>query len=265
MRDIKVSAGMGRAGAVLARPRQWALFIDIDGTLLSMAATPDRVTVPPGLITLLERLMRGLDGAVALLTGRRIADADRLFAPLQLVAAGVHGTELRSRRCGPIEQLAPPMATSVLQAVSNVGRMCSGILVEPKGAGVAVHYRNAPLAGRALESQLAAVLAASCSDLVLRQGRKVMEVLPRGFSKGSALVQLASRPPFTGRLPVMIGDDAGDESALNAACLLGGLALRVAGEHFGKHVADFDCVDDVLAWLEAVANRLAVQEDVAKA
>jgi trehalose 6-phosphate phosphatase len=262
MWDIEAGAEGGRAGEVLARPHQWALFIDIDGTLLSVAPTPDAVSVRPGLIALLERLTRGLGGAVALLTGRRIADADRLFAPLKLVAAGVHGSELRSQQSGPIDELAPPIPQTVVDAMHNIGHIAPGILVEHKGAGAAVHYRNAPLARRTLESQLASVLAASSYDLVLRQGRMVIEVLPRGFSKGTALVQLAAKPPFAGRRPIMIGDDAGDEAALSAADRLGGLALRVAGEHFGKDVADFDSVDDVHAWLEAFANRLRLEENV---
>src|SRR5437660_10046232 len=104
MQRVDVSA-VNRAGAVLADPDQWALFVDIDGTLLGVAATPDAVTVPAGLVQLLEGVVRGLGGAGAVLTGRRVADADRLFAPLKLIASGVHGTELRSERGGPIATL----------------------------------------------------------------------------------------------------------------------------------------------------------------
>src|SRR5262245_58740591 len=89
-----------RGGPLLASPRDWSLFIDIDGTLLGVAPTPDAVTVPPGLVNVLESVRRGLGGAVALITGRRVADADRLFAPLKLVVAGVHGTEQRRERGG---------------------------------------------------------------------------------------------------------------------------------------------------------------------
>jgi trehalose 6-phosphate phosphatase len=254
---IEASQETGRRAAVLASPQVWALFIDIDGTLLGMAPSPDAVSVPCGLVKLLGRLMAGLDGAVALLTGRRIADADRLFAPLQLVASGVHGAELRAERAGPISVLAPPMPTGVVQAANDIAGLAQGIMVEQKGPGLAVHYRNAPLAREALEAKVAAIVAASPHDLVLRRGRMVLEILPRGFSKATALTELASRPPFRGRRPVMVGDDAGDESALVAAERLGGLALRVAGEHFGPAAADFDGVESVHAWLEAFASRLA--------
>ena len=257
-KGLAVSA-LSKAGVVLAEPDRWALFIDIDGTLLSVAPTPDAVMVPAGLVQLLDGLASGLGGAIAILTGRRVADADRLFAPLKLVASGVHGTELRSERGGPIATLAPTIPSDVIGAMNNIAGVASGILVEQKGCGVAVHYRNAPLARRALETELAAIIAASSYDLVLRKGRKVLEAIPNGYSKGTALAALLSRPPFKGRSPVMVGDDVGDEPAFLTAERLGGMALRVAGEHFDKQEADFDGVAGVHAWLKALAGRLALQ------
>jgi trehalose 6-phosphate phosphatase len=246
-----------RARALLASPDGCALFIDIDGTLLGVAPTPDEVCVPAGLVSLLEDVWRGLGGAAAVLTGRRIADADRLFSPLSFIASGVHGTELRGEPSAPILTLAPPIPASVVQAMNNISSLAAGILVEQKGCGVAVHYRNAPLARQALESEVAAIIAASSYDLVLREGRKVLEAVPRGYSKGTALLRLAAEPPFRGRRPVMIGDDVGDESAFQAAEGLGGVGLRVAGEHFRPEASDFGGVADVRAWLEALAEALA--------
>jgi trehalose 6-phosphate phosphatase len=144
--------------------------------------------------------------------------------------------------------------------MNNISSIASGILVEQKGCGVAVHYRNAPLARRARETELAAIVAASSYDLVLREGRKVLEAVPLGYSKGTALKILASRPPFKGRRPVMVGDDVGDESAFLAAEQLGGVALRVAGEHFDSRTADFDGVHSVRAWLKLLASRLATRQ-----
>ena len=187
---------LGKSGAVLADPDRWALFLDIDGTLLGMAPTPDAVTVPPGLVQLLDSVAAGLGGAVAILTGRRIADADRLLAPLKLVASGVHGTELRTERGGAVDTLSKEIPPEVIQAMTSIASIASGILVEQKGCGVAVHYRNAPLARRALETRLAAIVAASSYDLVLREGRKVLEAVPSGYSKGTALTALIALPPF---------------------------------------------------------------------
>ena len=200
MQGMDVSA-LDKASAVLADPNRWALFVDIDGTLLGMAATPDAVVVPAGLVQLLDSVVGGLGGAVAILTGRRIAEADRLFAPLKLAASGVHGTELRLERGGPIDTLSQEIPASVIQAMDNISRIASGILVEHKGSGVAVHYRNAPLARRALESEMAAIVAASSYDLVLREGRKVLEAVPLGYSKGTALTTLIVAASLQGAPP----------------------------------------------------------------
>jgi trehalose 6-phosphate phosphatase len=251
-RDIK----RGRAGTLAGDPGRCSLFLDIDGTLLGIAPTPDGVHVPPHLVEVLERLVRCFGGAVAFLTGRRVADADRFFAPLQLVAAGVHGTELRRERGGAVSMLAPPVAPEFVLAVSRLADLSPGILVEQKGAGLAVHYRNAPEADQLVLAELRRIVSDAAYDVALRRGRKVVEALPRGFSKASALLWLAERPPFKGRLPIMIGDDVGDESALGAAERLGGVGLRVAGEHFSQAASDFDGVAAVHAWLAELADRL---------
>jgi len=237
----------------LARsPADWALFIDIDGTLLDMAPTPDSAVVPPGLVQTLARLLQRFGGAVALSTGRRVADADRLLAPLRLVTSGVHGTEVRRVAGGDTVMLVAPVSADRIRDIDNVARGAPGTLVEPKGCGVAVHYRNAPDAGPALERELQRVVG-RWADLVVRPGRKVLEVIPRARSKGTGLAELMRLPPFRGRRPVMIGDDHGDESAHLAAERLGGFGLKVAGEHFGPAIADFDGVASVRAWLAALA------------
>ena len=55
----------------------------------------------------------------------------------------------------------------------------------------------------------------------------VVEVKPAAAHKGAALRALASRPPFAGRRPVMLGDDTTDEDAIAAAQALGGLGVKV--------------------------------------
>ena len=245
-----------RLRAVLASPREWALFLDIDGTLLQMAPTPDAVAVPPELPKLLAALAAGLEGALAIVTGRRVTEADRLLAPVKLIASGVHGTELRNDPDGPIKMLAKPVPPEVIEMMTSVSQIADGILVEQKGSGAAVHYRNAPLAQRAIELEVARIIGRSSYDLVLRRGRKVLEAVPRGFSKGQALMDLMSRPPFKGRRPLMIGDDVGDEAALKAADALSGMGLKVAGEHFARREADFAGVKEVRTWLGDLSERL---------
>src|SRR3984957_11043453 len=72
-----------------------ALFLDVDGTLLDLAARPGDVVTPAGLVTTLAGAERKLAGALALISGRSIHDVDHLFAPLRLRVSGVHGAEIR--------------------------------------------------------------------------------------------------------------------------------------------------------------------------
>jgi trehalose 6-phosphate phosphatase len=244
--------GMPRLDALLANADDWALLIDIDGTLLDMAPTPDAVRVPPGLVETLARLSETFNGAVALITGRRVVDADLFFAPLKLAVSGVHGTEARGAD-GATTMLAEPVPAGLTRAVRAVASAMPGILVEEKGAGLAVHYRNAPQARPALELQLRQVVK-DWDAFALRRGRKVLEVVPKAHSKGTGLTWLMQLPAFKGRRPVMIGDDHGDEPAMEAAESLGGIGLKVAGEHFSCDGADFASPAGVRDWLAGLSR-----------
>ncbi len=241
----------------LERPSDWALFLDLDGTVIDIASTPDGVSVSSGLVESLSLLARGLDGAIAIVTGRRIAEADRLLAPLKLIAAGVHGAELRVTAGGEIASCAEPLPVSLMAAVTDLCRDWPGVLLEPKRSSIAVHYRAAvPAAGPALEQALQRLLESTADHLILCHGRKVLEVVPKDISKGAALESMAELTAFRSRRPIMIGDDISDETAFDAAVRLDGLALRVAGEHFTKDTAQFESPAQVRRWLAELAQRV---------
>jgi trehalose 6-phosphate phosphatase len=256
--DARGTPGICAQRAPMGDPGQWALILDIDGTLLDMAPTPDAAHVPPHLARTLERMARALGGALALSTGRRVSAADRLFAPLRLVTSGVHGTELRTSPRGEVGMLAPPVPSELVEIVSRMTRLSAGVLVEQKGAGLAVHYRNAPGARATIDLELDRILA-SWNGYEVRPGRRVREILPRGFSKGTALERIMQLTPFKGRAPVMIGDDHGDEAGLKAAQRLGGIGMKVAGEHFGRASAHFDSAASVRAWLSMQCAELELR------
>ena len=249
--------GLGaRASDILAdTSTKYALFLDVDGTLLDIAATPDSVVVPEGLAKLLGRLSEGLDGALAIITGRRLQDIDTLLAPEKLVGAGVHGAQLRTTPSGAITSVAAPISEAIVAKLTRLVEQWPGVFIELKGPGLAIHYRQAPALEAEVISALRSHLASHANDLVILPGKKLFEVIPAGYSKGKVLATLAALPSFQNRVPIMIGDDVGDEPAFKAAEQMSGHALKVAGEHFGHQGVDLEGPAGVLTWLKGFAKR----------
>jgi trehalose 6-phosphate phosphatase len=208
-----------------------ALFLDIDGTLLELAATPDRVRVDAHVVRLLPALAVRLDGALALITGRTIADADRLFRGLSLPIAGQHGCERRAAD-GTLHVHAPaPDGLEQLRAgIRRLTEGQEGLLVEDKGSTLAVHYRLAPeLAGhvhRTMRAHLAAAVAGGAA-LRLQAGKGLVEIKPDGRDKGTAIAEYMAEAPFAGRVPVFVGDDRTDEYGFDAVARMGGWGVKV--------------------------------------
>lgn len=235
--------------------RNYALFLDCDGTLLDIAPTPNEVVVPGKLVETLVRIYKGLGGALAILTGRQLAEIDTLMKPAMFVGSGVHGGELRTTTGGAIARVATSLPAPLVEEVIRRAQKLPGIIAEPKGPGLAVHYRLAPHLKDALEAELRGLLSQYPEGLVLCHGRKLFEIIPAGHSKGTALETLLGLPEFAGRSPIMIGDDMGDIPAFAAARRHGGVGLRVAGEQFGEDV-ELESPQRVFAWLTQFADLL---------
>ena len=183
-----------------------ALFLDLDGTLLDLASTPERVRVGPDIAALLPALAGALDGAIALITGRAIVDVDRLFPAMTLPVAGQHGCERRA--ADGTRHVHAPANTGIESLRDGMDRLAArypGLLLEDKGSTLAVHYRRAPrLAGyvhRAVRARLKMAIAAGAT-LQLQTGKGVVEIKPDGRDKGTAILDFMAEPPFAGRTPV---------------------------------------------------------------
>lgn len=209
--------------------RDWALFLDFDGTLVDIAARPEAVVVMPGLPECLTRLRHRLDGALAIVTGRPIAVIDGFLAPLRIDVAGLHGVELRLgdelALCRPDEH--PDLRRAVESVNARLGRE-PGLVIEDKGCSLAVHWRladpdRAVLAQRTIEAA-AALLAPAYR---LQRGRAVAEIVPARASKGAVIEDMLARPPYRGRRPVFIGDDVTDEHGFEAVNANGGVAVKI--------------------------------------
>ena len=205
-----------------------ALFLDVDGTLVDIAPVPDAVIVPPGLGDVLRRLRAGLDGALALVSGRPLAGIDALFAPLRLPAAGQHGAELRLRGdTAPIALARDPALDILAERAMEIAVERPGVLVEDKGLSIAIHYRLAPQYREELHRLAAELVAGSGAGIELLPVRMGVELKSRAISKGSAIEWFMCAPPFHGRVPVFVGDDRTDEFGFAAVLKLGGQAIRV--------------------------------------
>ena len=211
-----------------------ALFLDFDGTLVGLAEQPELVEVPAGLVGTLAELYRQLDGALALVSGRRLDDLDGFLAPLLLPAAGEHGAQRRT--ADKLLVSAPPAdLQEVLQAAQGLMTRHPALRLERKNLALSLHYRQAPeLEALCLQTMQAAVQRSPGIELM--QGKCVIDLKPEGFSKGTAIAFFMTEPPFAGRVPVFAGDDVTDEAGFEAVQRLGGQAIKVgAGPTGARH------------------------------
>lgn len=228
----------------------WALFLDVDGTLLELAHRPDAVVLKPHLLSTLRHVQDAVQGALALISGRGLEDLDRLFDPLRLPMAGQHGAERRDA-AGRLHRPAPadPLLASARRLLGAFAREQPGVLLEDKGSTLALHYRNAPQAQAAAEALTASLLRDADGGLALQQGKMVLELKPAGIDKGTAIEAFLGEAPFRGRVPVFIGDDVTDEDGFRTVNALGGHSVKVGP---GETAARFRLhdVDQVLDWLD---------------
>jgi trehalose 6-phosphate phosphatase len=202
-----------------------ALFLDFDGTMVDIAPQPHAVHVPEPLLVVLEHLHGYLQGAVAVISGRPIAQIDDFLSPLQMAVAGVHGAERRGAD-GQLHLLDTHPLDQVEEAARTLAAEHPGLLVENKRGSLALHYRQRPeLEELCLRAMQEAVDASP--GVTLMRGKMVAEAKPGGASKGHAIESFLAEPPFSGRTPVFIGDDFTDEVGFSTVQRLGGLGIKV--------------------------------------
>jgi trehalose 6-phosphate phosphatase len=265
--DIPSSEKASRTAGPAAREPalrldQSAILLDIDGTLLDLAPTPREVWVPPDLSTTLNRLLARTSGALALVSGRSLNDIDLIFAPEQFPAVGGHGAEMRiSADSEAVATHAPPMDKELKRRLAAIAKLSPGILLEDKGYSLALHYRLAPHAEKAIYAAVSLIRAdLPNAPIEVLPGKCVCEIKHSGFNKATGVRELMTHEPFRGRRPIFIGDDVTDEAVFGIMPDLGGLAFSVGRR--AKGVADhFDEPRDVRNWLahllddEAAAGR----------
>jgi trehalose 6-phosphate phosphatase len=232
-----------------------ALLLDVDGTILDIATTPSGVVVPVPLRESLRELHRKTGGAVALVSGRRIGNLDQLFAPLRLPAIGGHGAEMRVSCNRQAQSSGDLIGAAVREEVAAMAAGDPRLLVEDKGSSLAIHYRLAPDRESALRTQVAAILDHHASERIeALPGKAVIEIKPRSFNKGSAVLELMKIPPFANRRPFFVGDDTTDEAVFAVLPLLGGRGYSVERVIAGMN-GMFGSPREVRCWLGHLCAR----------
>lgn len=236
-----------------------AILLDVDGTLLDIALTPQAVHVPDSLRPSLAAVRERVGGALALVSGRLISNLDALFAPLRLPVIGGHGAELRPHGEGDtIDQRAYALETGLRREITAIAERHEGVLIEDKGSSIALHYRTAPKQGLGLVHDIKHALEArNDPSIELLNGKAVLEIKHRGYNKGTGVRELMSFAPFNGRRPIYIGDDKTDEFAFAVMPEFDGMAVSV-----GRRISWVEhCIDSpakVRAWLDHLSAEAAV-------
>lgn len=231
----------------------WAVFLDVDGTILEIAETPDDVHVPESLKILLNALCLRLDGALALISGRSIADLDLLFAPFRFCVAGVHGSERREPAgCVMRARIDASVLDEARDELFRLVDAFPGLLLEDKQIALAMHFRRAPHLWSSVCERMAALASRLGPEFVLQPGRCVFEIRPAAWTKATAIERFMEQPPFHGRVPIFLGDDVTDEDGFTWVNDKGGVSVRVglAQQSVAKYaLAD---VSETLTWLRSI-------------
>ncbi|PIP00318.1 trehalose-phosphatase [Pleomorphomonas carboxyditropha] len=244
----------------VVQPGKIALMLDFDGTLVPYASETRLIPeVDPRLPGLLERLVQRTGGATAIVSGRGVAEFDKLLGPIQLAISGAHGFEFRAAPNSPIEfGLAGENLNRIVEGLERLFALSSawaekhrGVYVERKSLTVVLQFHDA-LEIADLACQFAFDTCKVMPDFALQAGRGVAEFRPVVADKGCGIGRLMARVPFSGRIPVFIGDDLADEAGFLIVNSLGGISIRVGP---GESNAPYRLQDtrEVLAFINSIA------------
>ncbi len=230
-------------------PADSALFLDIDGTLLEFAPRPDSVKVDGDLLQSLEGARTALGGALALVSGRGLADIDNLFGVERFPAAGAHGSELRHADGQRDDPPAEPFPGILRDWAERFVASSEGLVLEHKTTGLSLHYRGAPERNNEVREFADSVLAELGDSHRVIAGKMVYEVAPIHHNKGDAIARLMRREPFAGRRPIFVGDDVTDEDGFHAVVENNGIAILVGQRDETAAQFSLHNVDAVRLWL----------------
>ena len=225
-----------------------ALFLDVDGTLLEFCNNPDDVCPGVELNLILKSLSSLLKGALALVTGRRVLEIDRIFHPLQLPIGGQHGLEHRDAEGNfkLVKSLEfPENIRSQIQCFGEIYPECA---IEDKSLTMAIHYRRAPKLEEKVLKFVNKLIEGEKHFHAIR-GNMVIEIKPLGVDKGQSIALFMENEPFVDKLPIFIGDDVTDEDGFRYINANNGISIKVGTRTSSLARYNLNNVNAVHDWL----------------
>lgn len=221
----------------LAEAQRLWLFLDYDGTLADFAPTPDHIEPDPDLVTLVTQLARHPRIRLAIISGRRLGHVEQLVPVSGILLAGTYGVELRTPEGERVDRVdydaVRPLLDQLKPHWAQLIADREGFYLEDKGWAIALHARFADdreagdLLARA--RRLAEEIATQGPFRVLG-GHKFLEIGPRLAHKGRTIDYVLDEYPWSGALPLYVGDDDKDEEAFGVIQSHGGVAVVVSSE-----------------------------------
>jgi trehalose 6-phosphate phosphatase len=238
------------------RAAELAFFLDVDGTLVDIAPTPDAVVVDDELRAMLRALVFGSHGAVALVSGRAISVLDDLFSPLLLPCAGLHGFERRTAAGNYLRKPLPPghLLSEAREQLLRLNGAYPELLLEDKRFSLALHFRQAPQLEALVTERVEEIAGTLAPHFEVQRGRCVVEIRPAQANKATALAEFMQEEPFRGRRPLCLGDDLTDEYAFEWVNAAGGLSISVGPERDSHARAHLHSVAAARLWLHRLVE-----------
>lgn len=224
------------------------LFLDFDGTLASIADTPDEAAMTSDMKNVLVQLLNCPECHLTIISGRKLSDIKSKAAIPEVNYVGSHGFEIEGPAQFQFEGLISPQYHQDLRQIKNalITKMLSfrGVWIEDKGIILTIHYR---LSDKTAETAIKKTFLQYCRPYIgekkikITEGKKVLEIRPPiKWDKGEAALWLLAKwqkQYGKDQIAVMyIGDDYTDEDAFR---MLDGIALTVKVGHPKRSSADY--------------------------
>jgi trehalose 6-phosphate phosphatase len=200
------------------------LFMDFDGTLVSYSPYPESVQLSEKMKAALRRIASHPRMHVGIISGRRRATLQRLVRIRGIEFYGLYGWE--NGNGFDVSRIASLRLREFLDAIEEHSSEIRGIHAEDKGASVAIHFRDAPLASRRKANHMIHRAVSNSNDeLRIVETETAWDVVPSHIEGKGLAVRKLLRGVRSGFLPIFVGDDISDESALKE--LRRGITVRV--------------------------------------